>query len=221
MSIDVSKLKITYNIFEYYTLHIVSKNNLLSLENKLKNFSETISDKYNLIIKFSETVIIEDIQTISDHIIDLCDKYNIKIYAFDIPEIFGINNLLGINVINIPVNSSKENIFTAKTLNINEPVRSGVKIFNEGDIVITSFVSPGAEIIATGNIHIYGELRGKAIAGANGDVNCKIFINKFNPELVSIAGYYRVFEEKLSDSLYNKSVMVELDGNKRISIKII
>lgn len=221
MSIDVSKLKITYNIFEYYTLHVVNKNNLIALESKLKNFIATVGYNYNLIIKFSENIAFEDIEMIGSNIIDLCDKYNIKIYAFDIPENFSINSLLGINVINITENNNKQSTFTAKTLNINEPVRSGVKIFNEGDIVVTSFVSPGAEIIATGNIHIYGELKGKAIAGANGDVNCKIFVNRFDPELVSIAGYYRVFEEKLAENLYNKSVIVELDNNKRINVKII
>ena len=220
MNVDISKLKITYNIFEYYTLHIIN-NNLLGLENKLKSFIGTVGSDYNLVIKFAENIDFEDIKTISGNIIDLANNYNIKIYAFDIPEIFGINSLLGINVINITPKTNKQNSFTAKTLNINEPVRSGVKIFNEGDIVVASFVSPGAEIIATGNIHIYGELKGKAIAGANGDVNCKIFVNKFDPELVSIAGYYRVFEEKLSNNLYNKSVMIELDINKRISIKII
>ena len=77
-----------------------------------------------------------------------------------------------------------------------EPVRSGTQIYARGaDLVITAAVSPGAEIIADGNIHVYGALRGRALAGADGDVDARIFCSRLEAELVSIAGRYLVSEQ--------------------------
>jgi septum site-determining protein MinC len=219
MAIEVSKLKITHNIFEYYILHINSINNISLLEDKLTSFNKSINTLENLIIKFDDSILMEDVEKIASKIIDICEEYKINIYAFDISHVYGINTLFGIDIINLPINTVKQNIFMGETLIIDEPIRSGAKIFNNGDVIVTSFVSHGAEVIATGNIHIYGELKGKAIAGVEGDNKCKIFIQRFNPELVSIAGYYKVFDEKLVDDLYNHSVLVELDKNNRINIK--
>jgi septum site-determining protein MinC len=83
----------------------------------------------------------------------------------------------------------------AKTMLVTQPVRSGAQIYARGaDLVITNTVSPGAEIIADGHIHVYGALRGRAIAGANGDTEARIFAAKLEAELVSIAGRYLVSE---------------------------
>ncbi|MGL9774382.1 MAG: septum site-determining protein MinC [Sodalis sp. (in: enterobacteria)] len=78
-----------------------------------------------------------------------------------------------------------------KTRLINTPVRSGQQIYaRNSDLIVTSSVSPGAELIADGNIHIYGMMRGRALAGAAGDGECQIFCTHLSPELVSIAGQY-------------------------------
>ncbi|HEY3909279.1 MAG TPA: septum site-determining protein MinC [Stellaceae bacterium] len=84
----------------------------------------------------------------------------------------------------------------AKTRLITQPVRSGTQIYARGaDLVVTAPVSPGAEIIADGNIHVYGALRGRALAGAGGDAEARIFCDRFEAELVSIAGHYLVSEQ--------------------------
>jgi septum site-determining protein MinC len=85
---------------------------------------------------------------------------------------------------------------TAKTRLVTQPVRSGTQIYARGaDLVITAAVSPGAEIMADGNIHVYGALRGRALAGAAGDVDARIFCSRLEAELVSIAGRYLVSEQ--------------------------
>ena len=83
-----------------------------------------------------------------------------------------------------------------KTRLVTQPVRSGTQIYARGaDLVVTAAVSPGAEIIADGNIHVYGALRGRALAGAGGDVEARIFCSRLEAELVSIAGHYLVSEQ--------------------------
>ena len=84
----------------------------------------------------------------------------------------------------------------AKSLLVTQPVRSGTQIYARGaDLVVTAAVSPGAEIMADGNIHVYGVLRGRALAGASGDVEARIFCNRLEAELVSIAGHYLVSDQ--------------------------
>jgi septum site-determining protein MinC len=84
----------------------------------------------------------------------------------------------------------------ARTRLVTQPVRSGTQIYARGaDLVVTAAVSPGAEIIADGNIHVYGALRGRALAGADGDVDARIFCSRLEAELVSIAGHYLVSEQ--------------------------
>ncbi len=76
---------------------------------------------------------------------------------------------------------------------ITSPVRSGQQIVAKGnDLIITASVSAGAELLSDGNIHIYGVLRGRALAGISGDLNARIFCQSLEAELVSIAGFYRV-----------------------------
>jgi septum site-determining protein MinC len=79
---------------------------------------------------------------------------------------------------------------------VTEPVRSGTQVYARGtDLVVTAAVSPGAELVADGNIHVYGALRGRAMAGASGDVEARIFCSRLEAELVSIAGRYLVSEQ--------------------------
>ncbi len=84
----------------------------------------------------------------------------------------------------------------AKTRVITQPVRSGTQIYVRGaDLVVTAPVSPGAEIMADGNIHVYAALRGRALAGAGGDAEARIFCSRLEAELVSIAGHYLVSDQ--------------------------
>lgn len=94
------------------------------------------------------------------------------------------------------------------------PVRSGQQVYApDGDLIILSSVSPGAEVIAEGNIHIYGALRGKALAGVQGNQFARIFCGRQEAELVSIAGEYLV-GDTLKQSHWQQSVQIFFDqGN--------
>ena len=82
---------------------------------------------------------------------------------------------------------------TIKTKLLTTPVRSGQQVVSKGgDLVITAAVSHGAELLADGNIHVYGALRGRALAGIAGDKQARIFCQSLDAELVSIAGFYRL-----------------------------
>ncbi len=99
-------------------------------------------------------------------------------------------------------------------------VRSGQQVYaRERDLIVTGAIANGAEVIADGNIHIYGGLRGRAMAGAQGDVKARIFVSDFRAELVAIAGHYRVFEQIPGD-LEGQSVQCWLDGEKLLIAKL-
>jgi septum site-determining protein MinC len=84
----------------------------------------------------------------------------------------------------------------AKSRLVTQPVRSGTQIYvRGGDLVVTAPVSAGAEIMADGNIHVYSALRGRALAGASGDIEARIFCSRLEAELVSIAGHYLVSDQ--------------------------
>lgn len=94
-----------------------------------------------------------------------------------------------------------------------QPVRSGQQVYaRHSDLVVTSTVGAGAEVIADGCVHIYGTLRGRAVAGARGEVTARVFCQEFHAELISIAGVFRVFET-LPPELAGKPVQAWLDGD--------
>ena len=100
------------------------------------------------------------------------------------------------------------------TVLIDKPLRSGQRIYAEdADLVVLETVNFGAEIIADGNIHVYGPLRGKAMAGAKGDASARIFTTQLDPELVAIAGVYRVIETQLDPKLHNQPSIIQLNGD--------
>jgi len=82
------------------------------------------------------------------------------------------------------------------TLVLTEPVRSGQRVFaDSGDLVVVASVGSGAELIAVGNIHVYGSLRGRALAGVNGDLSARIFCASLEAELIAIAGLYKTSDD--------------------------
>jgi septum site-determining protein MinC len=104
------------------------------------------------------------------------------------------------------------------TLVIDKPVRAGQRIHAEGaNLVVLAIVNAGAELIADGDIHVYAPLRGRALAGARGNEGGRIFVQSMEAELVSVAGYFQVFEEGLPDTIRGKAVQVYLrDGQLRL-----
>jgi septum site-determining protein MinC len=100
------------------------------------------------------------------------------------------------------------------SLMIEEPVRSGQSVvFLEGDITIVGSVGSGAEIVAGGSIHVYGALRGRALAGATGNARARIFCHRVEAELLAIDSYYRTADE-IDDSVRCRSAQAWLEGEQ-------
>jgi septum site-determining protein MinC len=104
-------------------------------------------------------------------------------------------------------------------MRIDKPLRSGQQVYAKGrDLIVMGNVNASAEVIADGHIHVYGLLRGKAIAGARGNGDAQIFAQVMEPELISIAGVYRTSENLLSKEVFGKPAQVSLqsgpDGDK-------
>lgn len=103
------------------------------------------------------------------------------------------------------------------TVVVDKPLRSGQQVYARGaDLVVMAVVSFGAEVIADGNIHVYAPLRGRAIAGARGNTEARIFSTCLEPQLVSIAGIYRTTETELPADVRGKPAQVRLEGEKLI-----
>jgi len=101
-----------------------------------------------------------------------------------------------------------------KTQTINLPIRSGQKIYaNYSDLIIVNNVNAGAEVIADGNVHIYGEVRGRVLAGAKGDDSCQIFCTKFFSELIAISGQY-LLSEQFPAEIFGNSVRIHIKNQK-------
>ncbi|QIE02038.1 septum site-determining protein MinC [Buchnera aphidicola] len=107
-----------------------------------------------------------------------------------------------------------------KTHIIDSPVRSGQKIYaKHADLIVTNNVSAGAELVADGNIHIYGAVRGRVLAGASGDVTRKIFCTELFAELVSISGEYWLLDQ-IPVKFIGKSTQIYLK-NKLLTINFL
>ncbi|MET0268670.1 MAG: septum site-determining protein MinC [Duganella sp.] len=103
----------------------------------------------------------------------------------------------------------------ANVMVIDTPVRAGQRIYARGcDLIITAVVNNGAEIIADGSIHVYNTLNGRALAGASGNADARIFALNMSPELVSIAGVYRTFEDGFPAEFARSPAQIRLMGDR-------
>lgn len=118
-----------------------------------------------------------------------------------------------------PVPKAESTVVAAPTTSmiVDRPVRSGQQVYARGgDLIVMALVNHGAELIADGNIHVYAPLRGRALAGARGNHEARIFTYCMEAELLSIAGVYRAIDEALPESIRGKPSQVRLDGNKLV-----
>lgn len=98
---------------------------------------------------------------------------------------------------------------------VDSPVRAGQRIYARGaDLIVTATVNNGAELIADGSIHVYAPLNGRALAGASGNADARIFALSMQPELVSIAGVYRTFDEGFPSDLSRQPTQIRLVGDR-------
>jgi septum site-determining protein MinC len=106
-------------------------------------------------------------------------------------------------------------VIASSAMIIDTPVRAGQRIYAQGcDLIVTAAVNNGAEVIADGSIHVYAPLRGRALAGASGNAQSRIFAMNMEAELVSIAGMYRTFENGLPKELAGHPAQVRLIGDR-------
>jgi len=120
-----------------------------------------------------------------------------------------------------PKPSAPEARPTLQSIVIRDPVRSGQSvIFPEGDVTIIGSVASGAEIIAGGSIHIYGTLRGRAMAGSLGNASARIFCRKLEAELLAIDGIYKMADD-IAPGLRGHSVQLWLEGDSIMAEKLI
>lgn len=136
-----------------------------------------------------------------------------------VPEAGGASAVAAIAQEAEPLSAPDDSLTAAlrrgNTLVVDTPLRSGQRVYARGgDLVVLSAVSFGAEVIADGHIHVYGPLRGRAIAGASGDVTARIFSTAMDPQLVSIAGIYRTTEVPFPDEVLGRPAQVCLKGER-------
>ena len=104
---------------------------------------------------------------------------------------------------------------------IDRPIRSGQQIYaRDRDLIVMAVVSPGAEVIADGNVHVYGSLAGRAIAGARGRRDARIFTLDLRAEIVAVAGLYKTFEEGVPENLRGKPVQIALGAANADALEI-
>ena len=97
---------------------------------------------------------------------------------------------------------------------VTRPIRSGQQVYAKGgDLIVLSSVSEGAEVLADGNIHVYGVLRGRALAGVHGDKNARIFCSNLDASLISVAGVY-LLNDNIEPRLIGKPVQIVLDNEQ-------
>jgi septum site-determining protein MinC len=103
----------------------------------------------------------------------------------------------------------------AQAMIVDTPVRAGQRIYARGtDLIVTAVVNNGAELIADGSIHVYAPLHGRALAGASGNAGARIFALQLQPELVSIAGVYRTFDEGFPPDVARQPAQIRLVGDR-------
>ena len=158
-------------------------------------------------------------------LLDLCRQYDLQPMAFkSVDERFKA----AIKSANMPLladassrDTAKETVAETPVVEekteyrrskvISRPVRSGQQVYAEGcDLIILSQVSEGAEVLADGNIHIYGSLRGRALAGIKGDIEARVFCQKLEAELISIAGNF-ILSESIDKTAWGKAAQIRLD----------
>ncbi len=101
-----------------------------------------------------------------------------------------------------------ESVFAPAKI-ITQPIRSGQQIYaKNADLIVLAAVSAGAELLADGNIHVYAPLRGRALAGINGNLEARIFCQQMGAEMLSIAGHYKVAEDLRRDPLWGKATQI-------------
>lgn len=213
-----AQIKLNSANFDYYLLKVNPNIGLDKIASKLatlRNFDPTA--KYLALEINSPVSDLKNFQIMLSSIVDLSHKNLLEVKFIQKSE-FATEQFYGhLPVVDLPATIRGEPVLN-QTLLVEQPIRSGIKIENDGDVIVKALVSNNAEIIAAGNIHVYGDCRGRVLAGVQGNKKARIFVTRFNAELISIGGIFRVIEDKLPASILNKTVEVFLDDKERLNI---
>jgi len=210
-----NSLKLNHGTFDYYILQITTGARIEDIQNKFLHFKTISEQNKNIILDFVGEFNFDNLSNLLANINDAAKIHGLNIHSIAENKWVKADSVLGIPVIGLPNTGKIPHIYN-KSLIVDEPVRSGIKIEHDGDIIVTTFVSDNAEIVAAGNIHIYGEARGRIIAGSDGNKQARIFVQSFNPELISISGIYKTLENELPQNIMHKAVMIMLDDKDRL-----
>ncbi|KTD50958.1 septum site-determining protein MinC [Legionella quateirensis] len=206
MSENITKtqaFKLKGRLYTFTVLHVMNTD----IDIFSRQFAETVVKAPKL---FEKTPVVFDLSSVNQLEFDLNALFQIAREHGMIPVAIQGGNALqetlaqcsGLAVLNASTSQDKPLVeqpvehSTAemnKTKLLTTPVRSGQQVVAKGaDLIVTSSVSHGAELLSDGNIHVYGALRGRALAGISGDLDARIFCQSLEAELVSIAGFYRL-----------------------------
>lgn len=200
-----------------------------SRENFIQQLKDKISQAPDFFFQSSVVISLEKFDSSADidfvELLDICRQYDLQPMAFkSVDERFKA----AIKAANMPLladaasrDAVKDTVVETRVVEektecrrskvISRPVRSGQQVYAEGcDLIILSQVSEGAEVMADGNIHIYGSLRGRALAGIKGDTQARVFCQKLEAELISIAGHFKL-SESLDKTVWGQAAQVYLD----------
>lgn len=215
---SLSNIKLSSANFDYYTLCIDSKCDPSEVKNKFANLKKfDVKAKYialDIVEYVNEEIFLPLVKKLEQ--IALAEDLEIKFVKSSALVI--TKEFAGKPVYDIPVTPKSTSVVNDRAITIDTPIRSGALVKNDGDIIVLSLISHGAQVISSGNIHVYGECRGRLIAGAHGDKKARIFVNEFNAEYIAIAGIYKLIEEKLPANLFKKRVQIFLDSKERLNV---
>lgn len=124
-------------------------------------------------------------------------------------------NLPALSIGKLSGDTPKKKMEKSTTRLVTTPIRSGMQVYaKDADLVVTAMVSAGAELLSDGHIHVYGPLRGRALAGVQGNRNARIFCRTLEAELISIAGYYLTKEDMQPMPESHGMIQVYLDNDE-------
>jgi len=210
-------VKINLASFDYYVLKLSPDANIGQIHDKLIHLRKLDAFGRYLVIEFDGKLNHEKQAEIVKLLKVEATKLMFELKFILANEFALVKSIDDIPVVELALNLKSTPIANS-VLRIEDPIRSGIKIENDGDIIILNLVSHNAEVISGGSIHVYGDARGRLVAGRYGDKSARIFVQKFNPELISIAGVYRALDEKLPEHLLNKPAQVFLDDKDRLNV---
>ena len=204
----------------------------------LQDFTQQLQDKINQAPEFfAQSPIVISLDKVDEKIAQLdlsdiistCRQFGLQPMAFKCTDSRFLNSIQATGLTLLSDNASrpittkkpateqkyvsevKEKIISRQSKIITKPVRSGQQVYAEGaDLIIISQVSEGAEVLADGHIHIYGTLRGRALAGIKGDTSARVFCNRLEAELISIAGNF-MLSDVLREKIWQQSAQVYLN----------